>query len=291
MSTRSTAPKKSFKLTRYIPMSVWSLGSLVLFWVLLAWGMNVYYNNNVFPTPLATWNSFIELLQWPTDKHDPYFMVSGVDEPKKHWYTLGLLGPHVWRSFLEVLAGFSIALVVSLILGFLAGFNRSFREYITPLNQVFMSIPAIAWAPIMILIFSGYKFIAIVMVVYIAAVSPMILNIMEGVLTIKGGEVRAARALGANARQLFLFVYLPASLPFITAGMRIGFSQAWRALVAAEMVGATGLGVGHMVSMANQNGHAANMMVGIVFIGLLSFMFERLVFRRIEKRYEVWRLN
>ena len=118
----------------------------------------------------------------------------------------------------------------------------------------------------------------------------MILTIMEGVLTIQGSEVRAARALGARKLQLFLYVYVPASLPFITAALRIGFSQAWRALVAAEMIGAT-QGLGWMVSMGGEIGNSRQVLLGIVLIGGVSWMFERLFFRQIEKRYEVWRLN
>lgn len=212
------------------------------------------------------------------------------DALTQSWSTLGSLGPHVWQSFLEVAVGFSIASLVAIILGFWAGFSRGFREFITPLNGILMSIPAIAWAPMMLNIFSN-PFVAIIVVVYIAAVSPMIIAIMEGILTITGQEVRAARALGCRPRQLFIHIYIPASLPFITAGMRIGFSQAWRALVAAEIIGGLGRGLGQVVSFSDQIGDAKSMMLAIAMIGFLSYLFERLIFRRMEKRYEVWRLN
>ncbi len=209
---------------------------------------------------------------------------------KQSWSTLGSLGPHLWQSFQEVAVGFTIACIVAIILGFWAGFSKGFREFITPLNGIFMSIPAIAWAPMMITIFSN-PFLAIIVVVYIAAVSPMIIAIMEGILTITGQEVRAARALGCKPRQLFIYIYIPASLPFITAGMRIGFSQAWRALVAAEIIGGLGRGLGQVVNLSAQLGDAKSMMLAIAMIGFLSYLFERLIFRRMEKRYEVWRLN
>jgi NitT/TauT family transport system permease protein/taurine transport system permease protein len=118
----------------------------------------------------------------------------------------------------------------------------------------------------------------------------MILTIMEGVLTIQGTEIRAARALGAKRWQLFIHVYLPASLPFITAALRIGFSQAWRALVAAEMIGAT-QGLGWMVSMGGEIGNSRQVLLGIVLIGGVSYLFERIFFRRLEKHYEVWRIQ
>ena len=212
------------------------------------------------------------------------------EELYQSWWTLGSLGPHLWQSFQEVAVGFGVACIVAIILGFWAGFNKGFREFITPLNGILMSIPAIAWAPMMIMIFTN-PFVAIVVVVYIAAVSPMIIAIMEGILTITGQEVRAARALGCKPKQLFVYVYIPASLPFITAGMRIGFSQAWRALVAAEIIGGLGRGLGQVVNLSAQVGDATSMMLAISMIGFLSYLFERLIFRRMEKRYEVWRLH
>jgi NitT/TauT family transport system permease protein/taurine transport system permease protein len=201
----------------------------------------------------------------------------------------GEIWPHVGWSLLEEVGGFGAAIVFSLIFGFLAGFFKGFREYIVPLNGLFMAIPPIAWAPLMVIIF-GLGYTTIVIVIFISAVNPMILTIMEGVLQIQGQEVRAARILGARRWQLLLYVYLPASLPFITAALRIGFSQAWRALVAAEMIGAS-VGLGYMVQTAGEVGNSRLVLLGIAMIGLFSYIFERLLFRPIEKRYEVWRLN
>ncbi len=204
------------------------------------------------------------------------------------WIADGELFPHIWASLVEEVGGFGAAIIISMIAGFLAGFYKGFREYIVPLNGLFMAIPPIAWAPLMLIIF-GIGYTTIVIVIFISAVNPMILTIMEGVLQIQGQEVKAARVLGAKPWQLFLYVYLPASLPFVTAALRIGFSQAWRALVAAEMIGAT-QGVGWMVQMGGEIGNSRQVLLGIVLIGLFSYVFERLFFRQIEKRYEVWRL-
>jgi len=73
--------------------------------------------------------------------------------------------------------------------------------------------------------------------------------------------------------------------------MRIGFSQAWRALVAAEIIGGVGRGLGQVVDLAAQVADAKAMMLSIAMIGFLSYLFERLIFRRMEKRYEVWRIR
>lgn len=204
------------------------------------------------------------------------------------YFFRGELWPHIGWSLLEEVGGFGAAIIFSLLFGFLAGFFKGFREYLVPINGLFMAIPPIAWAPMMLIIF-GIGYTTIVVVIFISAVNPMILTIMEGVLQIQGQEVRAARVLGAKRWQLFTYVYLPASLPFVTAALRIGFSQAWRALVAAEMIGAS-VGVGYLVQTAGEVGNMRLVLLGIVMIGLFSYLFERALFRPIEKRYEVWRL-
>jgi taurine transport system permease protein len=84
----------------------------------------------------------------------------------------------------------------------------------------------------------------------------MAMTIQEGALSIPAGQLGAARTLGASRAQLILHIYLAASLPFITTALRVGFSQAWRALVAAEMIGAS-QGIGWMVAIGGQTGNTA----------------------------------
>lgn len=236
-----------------------SLPFLLLVWIALASRFPSY----VLPQP---WLVAAEALRWLED---------------------GSLWKQFRASALEELAGFTSAVLVAVLLGTAAGMSRRFRDFIAPLNSLFMAIPPIAWAPLILIVF-GLGFFSIVLVIFIAAVFPMAVTIQEGVLGIRDGEVRAARTLGANRWQLLGYVYLPASLPFLTAALRIGFSQGWRALVAAEMIGAS-QGIGWMVSMGGQIGNASQVLLGIAIIGLLAWLMESLVFRRIERHYQSWR--
>ena len=203
------------------------------------------------------------------------------------WIESGKLWPHLGASLLEEVGGFGAAILVAVLIGTAAGVSVGIREFITPLNGLFMAIPPIAWAPLTMIIF-GIGYVSIVAVIFIAAVCPMILAIQDGVLAIRGGEVRTARILGASRHQLLLFVYFPAALPAFTSALRVGFSQAWRALVAAEMVGAS-RGIGWMVSTGGQIGNASQVLLGIVLIGFIAWLTEGLVFKRIERRYQHWR--
>lgn len=205
-----------------------------------------------------------------------------------HWLSNGSLWQQLKASVLEELGGFLAAVIVALLLGAAGGLSNRFRDFTAPLNSLFMAIPPIAWAPLTMIIF-GLGYFSIVLVIFIAAMFPMAVTIQEGVQGIRGGEVHTARTLGANQRQLLMHVYLPASLPFVTAALRIGFSQAWRALVAAEMIGAS-QGIGWMVSMGGQIGNSSQVLLGIVLIGLIAWLMESLVFRRIERHYQTWRV-
>lgn len=236
-----------------------SLPCLLLVWIALASRFPSY----VLPPP---WTVAAEAWRWLQD---------------------GSLWLQFRASALEELAGFGAAVVVAVLLGTAAALSRHFRDFVAPLNSLFMAIPPIAWVPLILIIF-GLGFFSIVLVIFIAAVFPMAVTIQEGVLGIRDGEVRAARTLGASRWQLLGYVYLPASLPFLTAALRIGFSQGWRALVAAEMIGAS-QGIGWMVSMGGQIGNASQVLLGISLIGLLAWLMESLVFRRLERHYQAWR--
>lgn len=204
-----------------------------------------------------------------------------------HWISSGDLWWQLSASLLREIGGFAAATIVALAVGTGAALSSGFRAFIGPLNSLFMAIPPIAWAPLS-MIFFGLGYLSIAVVIFIAAVFPMATTIQEGVLTIQGGEIRAARTLGAGKFQLLRYVYLPASLPFVTTALRIGFSQAWRALVAAEMIGAS-QGIGWMVAMGGQTGNSSEVLLGVSLIGLIAWLMESLVFRRIERRYESWR--
>lgn len=236
-----------------------SLPALLMVWVIVA----SHYPSYVLPQP---WDVCRQAIRWFSD---------------------GSIWGQLQASLLEEFTGFMTAVLLALILGVSAGLSDRVREFLTPLNSLFMAIPPIAWAPLMLLIF-GLGFVSIVVVIVIAALFPMCLAIQEGIRGIRGGEVRAARTLGARPFQLLLHVYLPSSLPFITAALRIGFSQAWRALVAAEMLGAS-QGIGWMVAMGGQTGNSSQVLLGICLIGLIAWLMENLVFRRIEQRYQRWR--
>jgi len=245
-----------------------------------------------FPRPSWRWASLPALLLvWiaAASSVPAYVLPQPWDVAAEGWRGIqdGSLFHQLAASLLREAGGFGAATVVAFALGISGAVSRGFREFMAPLNSLFMSIPPIAWAPLS-MIFFGIGYLSIVVVIFVAALFPMVLALQEGLLTIQEGNLRAARTLGASRLQLICYVYLPASQPFIIAALRIGFSQAWRALVAAEMIGAS-QGIGWMVAMGGQTGNSSEVILGISLIGLMAWLMESLVFRRIERRYEGWR--
>jgi NitT/TauT family transport system permease protein/taurine transport system permease protein len=246
------------------------------------------------PVPHWGWTSLpVLLLAWGllASRFPSYILPQPWEVAAEGWRWLGdgTLAPHLAASVLEELGGFAAAIVLALLLGVGAGVSPRFRAFITPLNSLFMAIPPVAWAPLTMIIF-GLGYVSIMVVIMVAAAFPMAVTVQQGVQAIRTGEVRAARVLGADPWQLLRHVYFPASLPTLTSALRIGFSQAWRALVAAEMVGAS-KGIGWMVSMGGQIGNSSQVLLGICIIGLIAWLMESLVFRRIERHYQHWRTH
>lgn len=244
------------------------------------------------PTPSWSWASLPALLLvWSVlaSRFPSYILPQPWDVAAEGWRWLrdGNLALHFGASMLEELGGFGAAAIVAVMLGCATGLSAPLRTFVAPLNSLFMAIPPIAWAPLTMILF-GIGYVAIVVVIFIAAVFPMAITVQQGVQAIRDGQLRAARVLGANRWQLLRHVMLPASLPTLTAALRIGFSQAWRALVAAEMIGAS-RGIGWMVSTGGQTGNSSQVLLGIVLIGLIAALAESLVFRRIEQHYQTWR--
>lgn len=258
----SPAPSRSREARLKLPRPNWgwaALPALLLVWVAAAACVPAY----VLPQP------------W--------------DVAAEGWRGLqdGTLLRQLGASLLREAGGFGAAAGMAFVLGITGAVSRGFRDFMAPLNSLFMSIPPIAWAPLS-MIFFGIGYLSIAVVIFVAALFPMVMALQEGLLAIPEGHLRAARSLGANRLQTICFVYLPAAQPFIIAALRIGFSQAWRALVAAEMIGAS-QGIGWMVATGGQTGNSSEVILGIALIGLMAWLMESFVFRRIERRYESWR--
>ena len=126
-----------------------------------------------------------------------------------------------------------------------------------------------------------------VAVIFMASFFPVVISVMQGVERIQESHIRAARMLGATGWKLGLYVYLPEVAPAAITGIYVGFGVAWRSLVAAEMIGGNA-GLGYFISTNGQTGNPAAVMLGILVVGFLSWLFDRLMLRPLKHRLAGW---
>jgi NitT/TauT family transport system permease protein len=194
----------------------------------------------------------------------------------------GTLIEHAAYTMYRVLFGLSLAVMVGLPLGILMARFRPVEHFFLPLASALMPIPSLAWVPVFILWFGLGNTVAILIVFY-AALFPMLLNTWTGVRAVNPLWLRAAGAMGADERALFWKVIIPGASPFIITGLRQAFLRAWIAVVGAEMLAASDWGLGWVIFDAKEFLNADVMLAALAVIGAIGFVFERLVFGSIEK--------
>ena len=205
-----------------------------------------------------------------------------------------LYGPNIYEhllsSFARAITGFSIAAVAAIPLGLFVGRFRAVREYVDPVIRSLYPIPGIAWIPLAILWF-GLGNTAVVFVVFIAEFFPLYFNTEAGARNINPILVDAARCFGARRLTLVRRVILPASIPYIITGMRIGLGGAWRMIVAGEML-ASQSGIGSILTESRYQFRAADLMMAMILISVVGYMTERLIVGTLEKKTtEKWEVK
>jgi NitT/TauT family transport system permease protein len=189
---------------------------------------------------------------------------------------------HAGVTLYRVLAGLGIAIAIGLPLGVMMGRFRAVENFVLPLSSALMPIPSLAWVPVFILWF-GLGDTVTILIVFYAALFPMLLNTWTGVRAVNPIWLRAAGAMGANERAMFWKVIIPGASPFIIAGLRQSFLRAWIAVIGAEMLAASDWGLGWVIFDAKEFLNTDVMLASLVVIGLIGFVSERLVFGSIER--------
>lgn len=194
----------------------------------------------------------------------------------------GTMIAHAAATMYRVAVGFSLAIMVGVPLGILMARFRLVENFFMPLVSALMPIPSLAWVPVFILWFGLGNTVAILIVFY-AAMFPLLVNTWTGVRAVNPLWLRAAGAMGANERALFWKVMLPGAFPFVITGLRQAFLRAWIAVVGAEMLAASDWGLGWIIFDAKEFLNADVMLASLALIGLIGFAFERLMFGSLER--------
>ena len=228
------------------------------------WGAIVATQSLIFPTPWGVVTGPIELLE------------------------NGTLWRHIGASLMRVGTGFALAVSIAVPLGLWMGWVRGAYNTLNPIFQMLRPISPIAWIPIAILWF-GVGDASPIYLIFISSVFPMIVQTTVGVHTIDKRYLRAAENFGVSRATLFTQVVIPAVLPQVLVGMRIGLGVAWLVVVAAEMI-ALRSGLGYMIMDSRNAGNRYDLVIaGMIIIGVIGLSLDSTM-RRLERiRWVRWR--
>ena len=182
---------------------------------------------------------------------------------------------HLLASMSRVYGGFAMALAVGLPLGMLIGRVTLVRLLVDPTIQILRPIPVTAWLPLAMIIF-GLGPRSAVFLVFLGAFYPILVNTIFGVRSVEPRLFEAASMLGCTGSAQFFRVVLPAALPSIFTGMRLGLGFAWVVIVVGEMTGVQ-TGLGAIIMEARQLSRTEIVISGMIVIGVFGFLSDQLV--------------
>ncbi len=239
------------------------LALLVLWWAVTAAGL---IKPLFLPSPQAVAQRFLRVLE------EGFGGVS--------------LWNHTVASLWRVFASFLLACLTAIPVGIAMGVSRWARGIFDPPIEFYRPIPPLAYLPLTVIWF-GIEELQKIVLIYLAIFAPMALSARAGVRSVAIEQIHAAYSMGASRGQVILHVVLPAALPEILTGMRIGIGFGWTTLVAAEIVAAKA-GLGSMVWNAAEFLVTEVVIMGIVIIGAIAWAFD-LLMRRIEAWAVPWK--
>ncbi|MBX3573806.1 MAG: nitrate ABC transporter permease [Mesorhizobium sp.] len=185
------------------------------------------------------------------------------------------LGWRVLVSLERVAYGFGLAAIVGVLVGALIGQSVWAMRGLDPIFQVLRTVPPLAWLPLSLAAFLDSRPSAI-FVIFITSIWPVIINTAVGIRNIPQDYRNVAQVLRLNHIEFFYKIMVPAAAPYIFSGLKIGVGLSWLAIVAAEML-TGGVGIGFFIWDAWNSSRLTDIIVALVYIGLVGFMLDKLV--------------
>lgn len=213
----------------------------------------------VFPSPARIWEQFVEFR--------------------------GVIAAHAWRTYWVTMAGFGLAIIVGLMLGFLIGSSRLAYTAVYPLMTAFNALPKAAFVPILVVWF-GIGIGPAILTAFLISFFPIMVNIATGLATLEPELEDVLRVLGAKRWDVLVKVGLPRSMPYFYGSLKVAITLAFVGTVLAEMT-AGDSGIGYLMQTAGSQQRLPLAFAGLVVIGAMAMaMYE--LFSWIEMRTTGW---
>lgn len=238
-----------------------------------------------FAVILLAWESVVRL-GWV----NPFFVSqpSAVAASLSRAARSGELGHNLAVSFREFAIGYGLSVVVGILTGALAGRFRTVEYALDPFLWFLYSAPLIAFYPIFVLWF-GLGVPTVIALTFLLSVPQIAASTLNGIQNVNPGLIRAARSLGAEEGDLLWKVVLPASVPMMIAGLRLGIGRALMGVVVGELFGATA-GLGYSISYYGALLKTTDMIASLVVIVVLGVLCTQGL-SALEARFDSWRVD
>jgi len=236
-------------------------------WVLLVVGLFLWQgvctafdvSEFVFPSPLRIWEQLVEFR--------------------------GEIAKHAWRTFWVTMAGFGLAIVVGVLLGFLIGSSRLAYAAIYPLMTGFNALPKAAFVPVLVVWF-GIGIGPAILTAFLISFFPITVNIATGLATLEPELEDVLRVLGARRWDVLMKVGLPRSMPYFFGSLKVAITLAFVGTTVSEMT-ASNEGIGYLLVSAGSAMQMGLAFAGLVVVGAMAMvMYE--FFSIVEKRLTGW---
>jgi ABC-type nitrate/sulfonate/bicarbonate transport system permease component len=226
---------------------------LVLWWILCAMRL---VNAYLVPSPQKVFSAWLDLLR------------------------SGELGRHIGISLYRIFVGYGISVCLALPLALIFHYGSRLRQLFHGILEFFRSVPPLAMIPLLIL-WLGIGEASKLAVIVLATFFPVFLNALGGFDSMDGRWLELSRSLELGFFRHLRWILVPAALPQIVTGFRLGFGYAWRALLGAELF-ASAAGLGYLISDAQEMARIDQVFAGILMIGFLGLLFD-VLFRALAK--------
>lgn len=198
----------------------------------------------------------------------------------------GALNQHVSATLLEFIYGFSTACIAGIVVGYFMGRYPWFDDLVDPWIAILYSIPVIAFVPLIIIWF-GIGMLSKVIVIFKLTTVAIALNTAAGVKAVDPVWLEVSKSLRLTPWQTTYKVRLPAMLPYIVTGMRLGVGRALLGVIVAELMAANA-GLGYLLRDASETWDSPKLFVTVVLLALLGLVSFTLI-KKLEQRLAPWR--
>ncbi|MFL5201680.1 MAG: nitrate ABC transporter permease [Microvirga sp.] len=231
---------------------------LTIAFLLILWQILASSPTSALPSPLKVIDESWEIIV------NPFKVGNGIDH--------GLFW-HVSASLVRVGYGYILAAIVGIGVGVLLGQSTLAMRGLDPVFQVLRTIPPLAWLPLSLAAFRDGQPSAI-FVIFITSVWPILINTSVGIRNIPQDYRNVAKVLRLSPIEFFARIMVPATVPHMFTGLRIGIGLSWLAIVAAEML-IGGVGIGFFIWDAWNSSLISDIIVALVYVGVVGFVLDR----------------